>query len=280
MTTPNSQFQRYLTRFYFTIKKYIDNRYWILFVSLIVRSFAVLSPIGAVVRVSHQKLAKNKPLIVRDYNLFKYLDVEQSIKNINKYGYSPGIDLSEETLAKILKFCRNNAFLDYENPHEECETINKIAYNDTITSVARKYLLSEPKLWFTTMYWSLPGEKPRGNILYRNYPDYFHYDVLDFKALTLFIYLTDVDEYCAPHILIENTHNDKSLSKIAHPIINPDIAQRRYGNKIKVILGKKGTGFFEDTLAYHKRSEVCEKERLILRIGYTLLRGTRPKKAL
>lgn len=279
MKTHNSQFRRYLPRFYFTLKEYIDNRYWLLFISLIVRSFAVLSPTGAVVRVLHRKFAKNKPLNVRDYNLFPYLDVEQSIININQHGYSSGIDLSEETLAEILKFCGNNASIDYENPHQQCPAINKIAYDSTITSVARKYLLSEPKLWFTAMYWSLPGAALQGNILYRSHSDHFHYDVLDFKALTLFIYLTDVDEYCAPHILIENTHNDKSLSKITRQIIDPDTAQINYGNKIKVILGKKGTGFFEDTLVYHKRSEVCEKKRLILRIGYTLLRGTRPQQA-
>jgi hypothetical protein len=38
----------------------------------------------------------------------------------------------------------------------------------------------------------------------------FHYDALDFKSLTVFIYLTDVDASCGPHVLIKNTHKTVS----------------------------------------------------------------------
>lgn len=277
MNIQKPRLQFYYSRVYFALKGYIDNQYSICLLSLRIRSFVVLSAFGEVIRALYEKFGNKEPLKVSNYSLFPNVDVDRVINNLNVHGYSLGINLCEQSLTRILEFCGNKEIRDYENPHEECETIYKIAHDKKNIDVAKRYLSSEPKLWFTTIYWSLPGARREGNILYRTYPSFFHYDTLDFKALTLFIYLTDVDEYCAPHLVIANTHSDKSLSKILSPLISTDTARHKYGDKLKVILGQKGTGFFEDVMAYHKQSEVCKKPRLMLRICYTLLRGSRPR---
>lgn len=270
--------QCYYSRFYFALKRYIDNRYWICLLGLRIRSLLVLSPLGNLVRTLHQKYGTSEPLKVGHKSLFPNVDVTRVVNNINKYGYSLGIDLPDECLARILNFCETKELIEHENPHQQCETIHKIAHDKKITDIARRYLGSEPKLWFTAMYCSVPGARREGNILYRTHPSFFHYDVLDFKALTLFVYLTDVDECCAPHLIIPQTHREKSLAKMLSPLIGTDTVSKRYGTEHKVILGPKGTGFFEDAIGYHKRSEVCKRPRLILRISYTLLRGPRPHK--
>jgi hypothetical protein len=76
-------------------------------------------------------------------------------------------------------------------------------------------------------------------------------------------------------MVIEGTHNNKSLKDIKNRFLNEDVAQEKFSDRIKVILGKKGTAFFEETSTYHK-VEVCKSRRLILSIDYVLQRKAPP----
>jgi hypothetical protein len=107
--------------------------------------------------------------------------------------------------------------------------------------------------------------------------DAFHYDTLDFKSLTVFIYPTDVDTSCGPHVLIENTHTRKSFGDICQIILSDTVAQRRFGDRIRTILGEKGTMLFEETSAFHKASR-CRTKRLMLSIDYVLQRTPPPER--
>ncbi len=100
----------------------------------------------------------------------------------------------------------------------------------------------------------------------------FHYDVIDLKALTLFIYLTDVDESSGPHVLIEGSHRENVMTKVAHQFLHAETAEEKYGDRIRWITGKKGTGFFEDLTIYHRQSPTIEKPRLVFQINYVLQR--------
>jgi hypothetical protein len=93
---------------------------------------------------------------------------------------------------------------------------------------------------------------------------------------TIFIYLTDVDASCGPHVLIENTHNAKSFRDICQIILSDTDARQRFGDRIKVILGKKGTMLFEETSTFHKASR-CQTKRLMLSIDYVLQRSPPPE---
>ena len=50
---------------------------------------------------------------------------------------------------------------------------------------------------------------------------------------------------------------------------------RTHPGWIEVITGSRGTGFFEDVLAYH-REVPCRKPRLMLQLSYVLVRRPRP----
>ncbi|HJX77629.1 hypothetical protein, partial [Glutamicibacter sp.] len=89
--------------------------------------------------------------------------------------------------------------------------------------------------------------------------------IIDFKSLTLFVYLTDIDSDSGAHSIIEGTHNNKGLKNINNLTLAEKVAQEKFGGRIKVIVGKKGTAFFEETSTYH-RVEVCKRRRLILSI--------------
>jgi hypothetical protein len=119
--------------------------------------------------------------------------------------------------------------------------------------------------------------------IYREQTEYdtytFHYDIVYFKSLTLFIYLTDIDSNFGAHMVVERTHDHKELKDLKHLILTDDEAQKKFGDRIKVILGKRGTAFFEETSSYHK-VEVCKNRRLILAIDYVLQRRVPPARPL
>jgi hypothetical protein len=61
-------------------------------------------------------------------------------------------------------------------------------------------------------------------------------------------------------------------------ILSDTIAHQKFGDRIKVILGPKGTMLFEETSSYHKASH-CKTERLMLSIHYVLQRRPPPERA-
>jgi hypothetical protein len=206
------------------------------------------------------------------------------VNSLNERGYANGWKIPDESVMQIVQYAKDTKFLKYWNPHRECEAIDRIARNEKLVEIARQYLGAEPILWLTQLKWSFgdqAAKERQGLLSSSNVPvqydeDAFHYDTLDFKSLTIFIYLTDVDASCGPHVLIENTHKTKSVSDICQIILSDTDAQRRFGNRIKTILGKKGTMLFEETSAFHKASR-CQTKRLMLSIDYVLQRPPPPE---
>jgi hypothetical protein len=278
-------FLDHYTKFYYGLRSFLRKKRCILRFSQIIRSLLILGPYRNMFISYYKKYKTSSILEISNNSLFSDLDVDKSVDNIRKYGYSIYKYLPEEHINTILAYCKHNQLVKYYNPHNSCRAIHDIAYNANIVEVARKYLGVEPILWSTEMYWvfsnndSIPKNMKISHhkepTLYDFYS--FHYDAIDFSSLAVFIYLTDVDINCAPHIIIEGTHNNKKFSEILNIIIDDDVAEKRYGDKIKVIMGKRGTVFFEETSSYHKVLS-CKKERLILKIDYVLRRKSPPER--
>jgi len=72
-----------------------------------------------------------------------------------------------------------------------------------------------------------------------------------------------------PHVIIGETHKSKNLFEIKNRRISDDVAEQRYRNKVNIITGKAGTGFFEDTFCYHKGMHP-NKRRLLLQFEYAV----------
>ena len=236
------------------------------------RRVVILGPWRNLVVNYYQWVSSNSPLRTYEHSLFPSLDVDKTVHNIHKAGYSLGILLPEEHVCKILEYCESNKATAYHNPHVKCEAVNNIAFDVKVVDVVRKYIGAEPVLNTSCIYWLFP---PNDNGGEASAPStrtkQFHYDVGDFRSLNVFVYLTDVDRDCGPHVIIENTHRYKSLPQIMKPYIDDDDAYQRYPGRIKVITGKKGTGFFEELTSYHKHL-ANRAPRLILVICYLLQR--------
>jgi len=221
---------------------------------------------------------KNPRLGTYSAELFPNLDVEQIVTTMNAKGYADGVEAPGDVVAQIINFCDSNRRLRYFNPHKDCEPIDRLARDPKIVEIARRYLGAEPILLFSELRWYFgnsaeqqmlpsPHQEPL------HYNNSFHYDTLDFKSLSIIVYLSDVFPESGPHMVIEGTH-EKTFVEICNPHLSDVSAQQKFGDRIKTILGPKGTMLFEETSAIHKAAP-CKTKRLSLKIDYVLHR-TRP----
>jgi ectoine hydroxylase-related dioxygenase (phytanoyl-CoA dioxygenase family) len=273
----------YSSRFYYGLRSYLHKKPRLLLLARIVRAYVILGPLRNTFVKYYQKFNNNEPLRTDTSPLFSNVDVEKLVNAIDDVGYVELGNLPEEHVAQILAYCENDKQIEYWNPHKNCEIIDRISRNNTIVAIVRKYLGAEPILWLTQLRWSFAPSDDPVNLrpsLDRKPSQYdfhdIHYDAHDFKSLTAFVYLTDVNLDSGPHMIIPGSHKNKTLKDLAHIWFRDDVAQRIFHNKIKVILGNKGLVFLEDTSCYHKAA-VCNKERrLLLSIDYVLRRSVPP----
>ncbi len=88
----------------------------------------------------------------------------------------------------------------------------------------RRYLGVEPVLYHTVVIVTRPcpmdGERKWC----------FHYDVGDFRAMTLWVYLSDVDVSSGAHAVIRGTHRRDTVRKVVDEVLTVEEAGRRYGD--------------------------------------------------
>ena len=231
------------------------------------RYLLMLGPWRAAVIKWYQWLG-NTPLPTESRSHFSDLDVAESIGELNDQGYAAGFHLAGEAVEQIMNYCRANGDGEHINPHLTCDEVRQVAHDPKIVAVVKNYLGTEPIIYRSHMYWV----RPQADQAQNNYVTHFHYDVGDFKCLLVFIYLTDVDEESFPHMVIAGTHKNRSLRKIFTRMLSETTAREQYGDRIKLITGRRGATFFEDVTCYHKRTG-GHKPRLVLQITYVLHRN-------
>jgi hypothetical protein len=209
------------------------------------------------------------------------------VKEIQKHGYSSKLSLQNDLLEHIFEFIAKTPFVDRKtgqgnfilnpdelkkpslgylysihNPHLNDVMLNDFA-NLQIKPIADAYLGADSIILNSQIWATFPDEKNTYN------PDFgFHYDLDDYRFLKLFIYLTDVDEDSGPHQIIDESH----LGNVIFRFFNRRLGNAlpaRFSNKVKVMLGKRGEGFFEDTLCYHKGTRP-KNPRMILQLQFAL----------
>jgi len=262
---------RTYSHFRLGMKKYLNRNPGLLKIVRALRAIWLLGPWRAMLVKYHQRFNHNQALPRNQSSLFEELDVDATVRTLEQNGYSPGIQVPDSQIEQILSFSRSSNKKKFRNPHLTCDSIRQITHDPKIIEVASQYLGAEPVLYQTDLYWTLPPvneEKRLGMIVQKSR---FHYDVGDFRSLAVFIYLTDVTDECGPHVVIEATHRTKSAWRLLSRILSDQTAERQFGDRIRVITGQRGTGFFEDLTCYHKHA-VGKKERLMLTITYMLQR--------
>ena len=273
----------FYSRFYYSLRNYLSNKHRLLRLARIVRAYVILGPLKNALVRHYQTFSNNEPIRTDESPLFPNVDVEKLVNAINDVGYVKLGYLREEHVTQILTYCENSKQPEYWNPHKNCAIVDRISRNRTLVAVARQYLGAEPILWLTQLRWSFASSD--NSVKFHPSPGQygvhdFHYDAHDFKSLTAFVYLTDVNPDSGPHMIIAGSHKNKTLKDLTHISLKDNVAEKIDCTKIRTILGKKGLVFLEDTSSYHKAA-VCNKEsRLLLSIDYVLRRKVLPERPL
>lgn len=116
-----------------------------------------------------------------------------------------------------------------------------------ILSLIQSYLGCFPTLYSMNCVWSkYTNEEFKTQTQHRDYDD--------FKFLSLFVFLTDIDDDNGPHLYYPKTHNGEEPS--VEPII---------------IKGVKGTTFLADVYGIHKGVPLLKDKRCLLWCRYGLM---------
>jgi hypothetical protein len=220
--------------------------------------------------------AQNPPMAVNERTLFPALDTAASVQALRRDAYAPGLRVPAALIDEIVEFARGVGGKTVHDPEQGCEAVRRLAHDPAIVEVARGYLESEPVFLKSQIYWTVPDGTAIGNALAAAEGGRFHYDIADIQALTVFIYLTDVDENCGPHVVIRGTQRRRTPREILRRFITDEYAERRWGDRIETITGPRGTGWFEDITCYHKQAP-ARKVRGMIYLVYALHR--RPEAA-
>lgn len=122
----------------------------------------------------------------------------------------------------------------------------KLMTRPDIVALAQEYLGCLPVVAEMNIFWNkFTGEKFHTQNVHRDYND--------FKFLTVFIYLTDVDDDNGPHVYYPKTHNGEEVSE--EPV---------------VIKAKAGTAIFGDTYALHYGKPLEKGQRLLFWSRYSI----------
>jgi hypothetical protein len=210
---------------------------------------------------------KTLPTIdTNDADVLPGLDIEAVSRKMKSDGYVRGPRLPERYVRAILDHCASlPPTTTYIHPHRGCPELAELATNAKVVEIVRRYLGAEPVLYHTVVLVTRPCPVD-GERKWR-----FHYDVGDFRAMTLWVYLTDVDAASGPHAVIQGTHRRDTVREVVDEMLSVEEAALRYGDRCHTLLGESGSSIFEDQVIYHRQAP-CDKPRTILGISYVTTR--------
>ena len=245
---------------------------WLYKIARTIRFAALVGPWRPLLVGHYRRFSRNPKVSAIGPTLVPDVNAAEIASTLEQTGFAIGGILPKDHVCRVAEFCGPMQCAAIINPHEKWDAVKEIAYDPKFLEIARNYLGVEPVVCSSKIWWSIPGAKSEDRLTAKGHNATFHFDVADYKSLVVFIYLTDVvDRECGPHMVIEGTHKKKTLSDLLKVYLDDDTALRRFGERIKTVLGRKGTFFFEEPTAYH-RGVGAKKPRLILAIDYTLHR--------
>jgi hypothetical protein len=254
------RFRQYLGRHETALEAFRLTRYWL-----------IQGPWQAWYVRRCQRTNPNAPIATFPETLFSEVDVADAVRRLERDAYTLRFGVPKPLVAEIVDYARADGAKRIDDSHVRCPAVRRIAHDPRVVQIAREYLGAEPVLFNSRLYWTLPFPDERGRVAAPAEAGRFHYDVADVRALTLFVYLTDVDAQSGPHIVVRGTHGRRSLSQVFRRFLPDEVVARRFGERIEVILGESGTSWFEDITCFHKQA-LGTKVRLMLALIYSLRR--------
>lgn len=214
---------------------------------------------------------KGRVLPVAATGVIAGIDGDDMLRRLRLEGFSGTFRIDPEVADEILCHLEGEKRYIVPEPHMTDPAVQKVVYDPGLQSLLRQYFGISPHLFSTSIFITNPGGMSHN-------PDRtpctkgFHYDLPDFKGLTLFVYLNDVDGFGGAHAVIPGTAARLTLHKLLSRFMSyPDVLKRYGRDSILTITGPKGTAFLEDLVNWHKRS-VSNSPRYALAATFTLSR--------
>lgn len=152
-----------------------------------------------------------------------------------------------------------------------CPAAARIAGDAALLEVVRRHLGYNPTRAATRLYWSPPSELSDHERRWNGQTIDYHYDIEPGNALYLYFYLSDTDRHGGAHVVMAGSHRPKAPRlKWASTRQPEQVVLSRYGaDKVVVLEGKAGFGFFEDPACFHKALPPLKSSRLVLQLRYS-----------
>jgi hypothetical protein len=144
-----------------------------------------------------------------------------------------------------------------------CPEVAEVANDPRVLSIAAEVLGARPTISGVSAWWSLPAAEPPKDA------ELFHRDVDDWAFVKLFVYLTDVSDDSGPHVFVRGSHLDNLLLRIRR-YQDAEVEAVLDRRRIRVLCGKAGTAFLENTFGLHKGRHPTTRRRLLLQVQYSL----------
>ena len=154
-----------------------------------------------------------------------------------------------------------------ENP-----TVQQIASDQSLLTIAQKYLNCLPVMSILAMWWStaVAGDEE----VRRQLAQMFHFDMDRIKWLKFFIHLTDIGPDNGPHCYVARSNRTgnqpRELLRRGYTRISDEDINKYYpADAVEEITGPRGTIFAADTRGFHKGKAIQSGDRLIFQIEFS-----------
>lgn len=228
---------------------------------------------------------------------FKSVAIDSLVQSLHEKGVGFGLSLAPAVTQEIYQFACDSPCTEpsFERPFkaldvkagqignrpvlsglvwhpEKCAAVQQLAKDDALLQIAHDYLRYWPSQLTCHLTWSFASDIATEIQKQYYLPLNYHYDVAGYNFMTAYFYITDVDANSGAHVMIEKSHNYKSLCSLF-------LSQSRqsdrqildgYGKENELVIeGKAGFGFMQDPSCYHKLFPARDHNRLLLQIRYS-----------
>ena len=147
---------------------------------------------------------------------------------------------------------------------------NRIAADPVALSVMAGYLGYTPTRWDINLFWSFASDAALEARKIATQTTEFHFDVHSYNFAYAAYYLLDTDRTNGAHVMITHSHKDKPTSWLfGSANQKDDVVYAHYPkDRVLIIEGKAGTGFWQDSSCYHKALPPEKSERLLFQVRY------------
>jgi hypothetical protein len=231
-------------------------------------------------------------------SIFRNVNVEQAVSDIRKDAVHLPVILPPESVAELRHIAetadleastksgaQHFHYADVRNAHlpngelvlvarvvdaKQFPAVHRVAADPIVLSVMSDYLGYTPTRRDVRLFWSFASDAPLAVRKVARQTTEFHFDVHSYSFAYAAYYLLDTDRHNGAHVMIAGSHKDKPASWLFGSANQKDeVVYAHYPkDKVLVIEGKAGTGFWQDSSCYHKALPPERSERLLFQVRY------------